>query len=85
MKKKDWGLLAGVLVISIIISVVLANVLFSSKGYIKQEVEVVDPISADFPVNEVKPKYFNKDSVNPKQLIHIGDPNEHPFADENKQ
>lgn len=80
MTKKDLGLLAGVLVFSVILSLIIANFVFGSSGERQEKVEVVDPISADFPVSQVSPKYFNNKSVDPTQLIQIGNPNEHPFA-----
>lgn len=95
MKQKDLALLGGILVLSVIISLVLSSLIFGSSKDRQQKVEVVDSISAEFPIDEVscnndqdqtaakkKPcdKQFNNQAVNPAQLIQIGQPNEHPFA-----
>jgi hypothetical protein len=77
MKQKDIIIIIAIVVIAGALSFVLSSVLFSTKQN-KQQVEVVEPISAEF--NLPDKKYFNENSVNPTQLIKIGDtPNPTPF------
>lgn len=52
MKQKDVVLLVAVLVLSVIVSVVVSNMLFSSTKSL-QQVGVVDKITPDFPVEQV--------------------------------
>lgn len=80
MKQKDLALLAGILVFSVVISLVISHVVFSSSKTRQEKVEIVDKISPDFPVDQVKGEYFNNQSNDPTQLIEIGNPNQHPFA-----
>lgn len=78
MKQKDLALVAVVVFISVVIAVVLSRVIFSSPKDRKQTAEVVDVITADFPLPSTK--YFNGQSVNPTQQIQIGDSNNpNPF------
>ncbi len=81
MKRKDLALLAGILILSILISLVISNLIFGGSGSRQQQVEVVSPISAQFPVDQVSgpDKQFNSNAVNPAQLIQIGQPNDNPF------
>lgn len=79
MKQKDFALLGGVLIVSIILSLVIAHFIFGGSGSHTASVEVVDKITSDFPVSQVQGPYFNSQSVDPTQLIEIGQPNENPF------
>ena len=84
MKKKDIAPLIFVVIFSGVVSYFLSNLLISSPKNRNQEVEVVDPISAEFPITSETPynKFFNKDSVNPTQKINIGDgSNDKPFKE----
>lgn len=78
MKSKEWSTIAIIVVISAFFSFFIANFLFGNKPTNILKVEVVQPISADFPLpNE---KYFNGKSLNPTQEIKIGeDTNKTPF------
>ena len=77
MKQKDVLLIVVVVIISGVISIIVSNMLFSTTNSAKK-VEVVEPITADFQIPDSK--FFNKDSINPTQLIKIGeDPNKAPF------
>ena len=78
MKRKDWLPIIAVVAVTAILSFVLSNVVFGGKKATRLKVEVVTPITADFPLpNE---KYFNRNSLNPTQLIQIGgDNNQTPF------
>lgn len=78
MKQKDILLVALVVFISGIFSFILSNLVVGSPSSQKQEVEVVEPISADF--TSPDDQYFNDQSINPTQTIRIGEnPNPQPF------
>jgi hypothetical protein len=82
MKKKDFTLIAIIIVVSGMLSFVLSNILFSSPKNRQEKVEVVTKITPDFMVPDNK--YFNADSINPTQIIRIGeDPNNTPFNQKN--
>lgn len=76
MKQKDIAILLVIVFVAAVISFLISNKFFSSKGEI--EVESVDSISAEFatPSN----KHFNNQSVNPSALVEIGNStNPDPF------
>lgn len=78
MKQKDIILIIVVLFISGVISFFVSNALFGSPAQRNTEVEVVEAITTDF--KQPDPKYFNKQSINPTELIQIGDQqNNQPF------
>ena len=79
MKQKDIALILVVVFISAIISVFTSKFLFASPKNRQQPVEVVEPISSDFPPPDQH--YFNDKSFDPTQLITIGNnPNPDPFS-----
>jgi hypothetical protein len=79
MKQKDIALIALVVVISAVISLLLSKVLFGSAQIGRQQVEVVQPITSDFPQPDTH--YFNKDAFDPTKPITIGnDANPDPFS-----
>ncbi len=71
MKQKDWILIAVVIFVSAIFSFVLSGLLIGNSKRRPQKVEVVEVISPDFPKADIK--YFNINSIDPTQLIRIGD------------
>ena len=77
MKQKDIALIIIIVFISGIVSFVVSGKLFAgSNGH--QSVETVDKISPDFNVPDSN--YFNKNSIDPTQLIQIGNStNPNPF------
>lgn len=78
MKQKDIALIIVIAAISAVISYFVSGMLFSNPTDLKTEVEVVEPISAEMP--PVDQRYFNKDSIDPTQLIQIGgQDNKQPF------
>lgn len=78
MKQKDIAIIVIVVVISGMLSFFLSNALFASTEDLQTEVEVVEPITAEFP--EPDKRYFNEASINPTQTITIGDgQNQQPF------
>lgn len=71
MKQKDLALIIVVVFISAVVSLVVSKTLFSSPKNRQQAVEVVDPITSDFPAPDSH--YFNSQSIDPTKLIKIGD------------
>ena len=80
MKQKDIVLIIVVVFVSGVISLVLSNMLISSPKNRQEQVEVVEPISAEFDTPEKDDKYFNSQAIDPTQIIRIGDSNnQQPF------
>ncbi len=78
MKQKDIILIVVIMIIAGIFSFIVSGMIFGKPADHKTQVEVVEPISADFP--QVDQRYFNKDSIDSTQLIQIGDQNnQKPF------
>jgi hypothetical protein len=78
MKQKDFLLIAVVVIVSAVVAVVISGKIITTPKNRQQEVEVVTPISSEF--SEPNKKYFNAESVNPTQLIQIGNgENTQPF------
>lgn len=79
MKQKDIALIIVVVFISAIISLFVSKAIFAPPKNRQQEVEVVQPITADFPKPDSK--YFNSQAFDPTQLITIGqNANPDPFS-----
>ncbi len=79
MKQKDIALIAVIVVFSVIISLFISKAIFSSPKNRQQQVEVVQPISAD--LSQPDPAYFNKKAFDPTQQINIGQgSNPDPFS-----
>ncbi|HMS23364.1 MAG TPA: hypothetical protein PKB09_00970 [Candidatus Saccharibacteria bacterium] len=82
MKQKDIAIIVLAVGLSGIISFFLSNQFFASPNDLKTKVEVVEPITADFP--ELDKRYYNSKSINPTQEIVIGDEkNQQPFQSPN--
>ncbi len=78
MKDKDIILIIVVVFISGVFSLILSNVLFASPKNRQEKVAIVEPITADF--QQPDKKYFNVDSIDPTQIIKIGENNNNqPF------
>ncbi|MES2971659.1 MAG: hypothetical protein V4702_05030 [Patescibacteria group bacterium] len=78
MKQKDIILIIVVVFISGVLSLVLSNMLISSPKNRQEKVEVVEAISSDF--TQPDKKYFNANSIDPTQIIRIGENNNNqPF------
>lgn len=71
MKQKDIALLLVVISVSAVLSFFIGQKLFTSPADKRLEAEMVEPIRSDF--TTPSKKYFNERSVNPTQLIRIGD------------
>ncbi len=77
MKKNDIAIVLAVAGFAAIFSLVLSNMLFASNSK-KLKAQKVDPITAQFETPDKR--YFNAESINPTQLIQIGDgTNQQPF------
>lgn len=79
MKQKDVALILVLVFISGIMSFIVSGMVFGRQSDKQQKAEIVDVITSDFSLpNE---KYFNGNSVDPTQLIQIGNSNNpNPFA-----
>jgi hypothetical protein len=78
MKQKDVALIIAIAFIAGIISLLISNAIFASPKQRQQKVEVVQPITADFPNPDSH--YFNKDAFDPTKTITIGqNANADPF------
>jgi len=78
MKQKDIALIIIIVFVSGVASFLVSNWLFGSDKH-TQKVETVEAITADFPTPDQK--YFNNQSIDPTQLIQIGQStNPNPFT-----
>lgn len=78
MKQKDMALIAVIIFISAIVSLFVSKAIFVAPKSRQQQVDVVQPITADFPKPDSR--YFNSASFDPTQLITIGQNNNtNPF------
>jgi hypothetical protein len=78
MKQKDIALIIVIVFVSALISWFVSKQLFAPPEKRQQEVEVVEPITADFP--KADKHFFNNSSFDPTQLITIGkNANSNPF------
>lgn len=75
MKQKDILLIVVVAIVAGAASFFLSNLLFKVPSAQETEVEVVQPITADFPQPDTR--YFNATSIDPTKNIQIGD-NQNP-------
>jgi hypothetical protein len=84
MKQKDIILIAVIVFFSAVVSLLISKAIFVSPKNRQQQVEVVQPITADFP----KPDslYFNDQAFDPTQLITISqNANPNPFSSTSPQ
>ncbi len=70
MKQKDIVTIGVVVFVSAIFSLIISSTVISPPKKRSTKVETVQKITSDFPLPNAK--YFNKNSVNPTQLITIG-------------
>jgi hypothetical protein len=78
MKQKDLILIVVVIALSSAFSFFISSKLFGSPKNRNVQVEVVEPITANF--IEPSKKFFNDTSLNPTQNIQLGDGgNQTPF------
>lgn len=78
MKQKDIILIVFVIILTGIVTFFASNALFGSQKQRQEKVEVIEPITSDFPKPDSK--YFNSNSIDPTQQITIGNnQNTKPF------
>lgn len=78
MKQKDYALIAVIVIISGVVSFLISGKIFVTPDNREQQVQVVDVIDSDF--QKPSEKYFNKDSINPAQLVKVAsNDNKNPF------
>lgn len=78
MKKQDIGLIIAVAVFAGIFSLIASTLIFTPRSTKGLKAQKVDEISSSF--NQPDKRYFNTQSINPTQLIQIGDSaNNQPF------
>lgn len=70
MKKQDITLIVIVVIFSSVFSFVIASLTITAPRNRQVPVEVVYPITNDFPAEDKR--YFNENSINPTQNITIG-------------
>jgi len=79
MKQKDIALIVIIAFISAVVSFVVSGRIFVTPANRQQQVEVVDVIRSDF--TPPSSKYFNSSSIDPTQLVTIGNNNnQNPFS-----
>lgn len=79
MKQKDLALILVIVFISAVVSLLVSKTIFASPKNRQQKVDVVQPITADFPKPDSH--YFNSTAIDPTQLITIGqNANSNPFS-----
>ncbi len=69
MKQKDIALIVMIVFISAIVSLFVSKLIFVSPANRQQKVEVVQPITANFP--QPDKTYFNSSAFDPTQPITI--------------
>jgi hypothetical protein len=78
MKQKDLPIIIVVVFLSAIVSFIVSSKIFTPPQSRQQAVEVVPVINKDFPAADNK--YFNAQSIDPTQIIQIGNSNnQNPF------
>ncbi len=84
MKQKDLALIVVIVFISTVLSFFLSKTIIASPENRQQAVEVVQPISAEFP--QPDSRYFNSNAFDPTKLITIGqNANPDPFSGSSSQ
>ncbi len=79
MKQKDIALILVIIFFSAIISLFVSKAIFAPPKNRQQQVEVIQPITADFP--QPDSHYFNSSAFDPTQPITIGQNNNaNPFG-----
>ncbi len=71
MKQKDVALIIAISAVSAVLALVISSVTIGTPKNRQQKAEVVEKITSDFPTPDQK--YFNDQSIDPTQIIRIGD------------
>jgi len=78
MKQKDIALVLVIGFMGLVVGLVVSNLLFNTKANRQLKSDVVTAITPEF--NTPDKKYFNGSSIDPTQIIRIGDnSNQTPF------
>lgn len=78
MKQKDIALILVISFMSVVLALIVSNLVFNNSSSRKLTADKVIAITPEF--NEPDKKYFNNNSVDPTQIIHIGEnSNQKPF------
>jgi len=78
IKQSDIAVIILVASLSLVASYFIGNAVINTESNRSTEVEVVTPISSEFP--QPSTDIFNDDAINPTEIIRIGeDPSERPF------
>lgn len=84
MKQKDLALIIVIIAISVVVSLFISKEIIVPSKNNQQEVDVVQPITSDFPKPDSR--YFNSSSIDPTQIIIIGqNANSNPFNSPTEQ
>ena len=79
MKQKDMALILVIAVVSVVVSLLVSKAVFVPPKNRQQAVEVVQPITTDFP--QPDSRFFNSNAFDPTQRITIGQNNNtNPFS-----
>jgi len=79
MKQKDIALILVLVFVSGVVSFLLSGWIFARPADRQQKAEIVDVITSDF--SQPDTKFFNSNSIDPTQLIQIGNSNNpNPFT-----
>lgn len=79
IKQSDVAMLILVISISLLASFFLGNAIINTPENRSEQVEIVTPISAEFPTPS--PEIFNDSAINPTEAIEIGNSNQNqPFG-----
>lgn len=78
MKQKDIALIIVIVAFSAVISFFVSGKIFVTPSNRQQAVQTVDVIDSSF--QTPSSKYFNKDSIDPAQLVQVSaNNNQNPF------
>jgi hypothetical protein len=84
MKQKDIALIIVIIFLSAVVSLFASKAIFTSPKNRQQEVEVVQPITSNFP--QPDSAYFSSSANDPPQLINVGqNANTNPFSESSTQ
>ncbi len=84
MKQKDIALIILIVFLSGVVSFFVSSRIFGTPASRQKQVEVVQPITTDFP--QPDDKYFNNKAFDPTQPITIGqNANQNPFSSASQQ
>jgi hypothetical protein len=79
MKQKDLATIGAAIIFSAVFSYIISGKIITTPNNRQQQIETVSAISPNFPTASAK--YFNSSSVDPTQLIQIGqNSNSSPFG-----